>query len=60
LLLLCGEIDNRGFGCGYDISLSLRENHEEEKFLCLRDDLPAFLGRDQGKSARMDYLRYPV
>jgi hypothetical protein len=45
-LLLYGEIGCKGLGCGCDISLTLRENHEEEKFLHLRDDLPTLLGRD--------------
>jgi hypothetical protein len=40
--------------------LTLRENHEEDKFLGLRDDLPALLGRDQGNSTRRDCLGYPV
>jgi hypothetical protein len=35
-------------------------NHEEEKLPGLRDDLPAFLGRDQGNGTRWDYLGYPV
>jgi hypothetical protein len=46
-LLLCGEIGRRGPGCGCDLSLTLRANHEEDKFPGLRDDLPALLGRDQ-------------
>jgi hypothetical protein len=58
--LLCGEIGRRGPGCGCDLSLTLRENHEEEKFPSLRDDLPALLGRDQGNSTRRDCLGYPV
>jgi hypothetical protein len=35
-------------------------NHEEEKFLGLRDDLPPLLGRDQGNRKRRDYLKYPI
>jgi hypothetical protein len=35
-------------------------NHEEDKLLGLRYDLPAFLGRDQGNGSRWDYFRYPV
>jgi hypothetical protein len=47
-------------GCGCDLLLILRENHEEDKIPRLRDDLPALLGRDQGNSTRWDCLRYPV
>jgi hypothetical protein len=35
-------------------------NHKEEKFLGLRDELPALLGRDQGNNTRRDFLGYPV
>jgi hypothetical protein len=45
---------------GYDISLILRANHEEEKLPHLRDDLPALLRRDQGNNTRWDFLGYPV
>jgi hypothetical protein len=41
LLLLCGEIGCEVLGCGCDISLTLRGNHKEDKFISLRDDLPA-------------------
>jgi hypothetical protein len=58
--MLCGEVDRGDPGCGCDISLILRENHEEDKLPLLRDDLPAFLGRDQGNSPRWDCLRYPI
>jgi hypothetical protein len=60
LLLFCGEIDCGDPGCGWNISLTLRVNHEEDKFPSLRDDLPTFLGRDQGNSTRRECLRYPV
>jgi hypothetical protein len=60
LLFLHGEINYIGHGCGYNLSLTLRVNHEEEKILGLRDDLPALLGRDQGNGHRWDYLGYPV
>jgi hypothetical protein len=60
LFLLCGEIDHRGPGCGCNISLTLRANHKEDKFLDLRDDLPTLLGRDQENSTRRDCLRYPA
>jgi hypothetical protein len=40
--------------------LTLRVNHEEDKLLSLRDDLPTLLGRDQGNNTRWDYLGYPV
>jgi len=43
-----------------DLSLILIENHEEEKLPLLRDDLPAFLSRDQGNSTRWDCLGYHV
>jgi hypothetical protein len=46
--------------CGYELFLILRVNHEEEKLPCLRDDLSALLGRDQGNNTGWDYLRYPV
>jgi hypothetical protein len=35
-------------------------NHEEDKLPGLRDDLPAFLGRDQGNGGRWDYLWYLI
>jgi hypothetical protein len=38
----------------------LRVNHEEDKFPGMRDDLPAFLGKDQGNNTRRDYLVYPI
>jgi hypothetical protein len=40
-------------------SLTLRANHKEDKFPGLRDDLLAFLGKDQGNSTRKDCLGYP-
>jgi hypothetical protein len=43
LLILCGEISHRGPGCGCDLSLTLRENHEEDKLPSLRDDLLTLL-----------------
>jgi hypothetical protein len=58
--MLCGEIGRGGPGCGCDLSLTLRANHEEEKFLGLRDDLLALLGKDQGNITRRDCLGYPV
>jgi hypothetical protein len=60
LLLLCGEVGRGDPGCGYDISLILRVNQEEDKLPHLRDDLPALLGIDQGNRTRWDCLRYPV
>jgi hypothetical protein len=59
-LLLCGEISLGDPGCGYDLSLTLRENHEEDKFIILRDYLSAFLARDQGNITRWDILEYHV
>ena len=47
MLLLCGEVGRRDLGCGCDLLLILRVNHEEEKLPHLRDDLPALLRRDQ-------------
>jgi len=41
--MLCGEIGRGGSRCGCDLSLTLRVNHEKDKFLGLRDDLPRFL-----------------
>jgi hypothetical protein len=49
-----------GHECGCNISLTLRENHKEEKLPILINDLPALLGKDQGNSTRWDYLGYPV
>jgi hypothetical protein len=57
---LCGEIGRKGLGCGCDLSLTLREKNEEEKFLSPRDYLPALLGIDQGNNNRRDYLGYPA
>ena len=54
LLLLCGEIGHKDLGCGCDLSLVLRANHEEDKLPHLRDDLPALLIRDQGNITRWD------
>ena len=58
--MLCGEVNCRDPGCGCDIYLILRANHEEDKIPCLRDDLPALLSRDQGNSTRWDFLGYPI
>jgi hypothetical protein len=33
---------------------------KKKKFLSLRDDLPTFLGKDQGNDTRWDYLGYPI
>ena len=52
--MLCGEIGREGPGCGYDISLTLRENHKEDKFPGLRDDLTTLLGKDQVNNTRRD------
>jgi hypothetical protein len=38
----------------------LRANHEEDKLPCMRDDLSALLGRDQGNIPGWDCLGYPV
>jgi len=46
-LLLHGGTLPEGHGCGYDVPLSLRENHKENKFPSLGDDLTAFLSKDQ-------------
>jgi hypothetical protein len=58
--MLHGEVDREGHGCGCNLSLTLRENHEEDKILGLRNDLLSLLGRDQGNNTRWDYLGYPV
>jgi hypothetical protein len=60
LLLLCGEIVHIILGCGYDLFLTMRVNREEDRFPNLRDDLPAFLGRDQGNNTRRECLGYLV
>jgi hypothetical protein len=57
---LCGDISHGGPECGCDLSLTLKVNHEEDKFMGLRDDLPALLGRDKGNNTRRDCLRYPI
>jgi hypothetical protein len=59
-LFLCGEVSHRDPRSGCDISLILRENHKDDKLPHLRDDLPAFLIRDQGNNTRWDFLRYLV
>jgi hypothetical protein len=58
--MLCGEVDYGDPGCGCDLSLILKVNHEEEKIPHLRYDLPALLDRDQGNNTRWDCLRYLV
>jgi hypothetical protein len=58
--MLCGEISHGDPGCGSDLSLILRVNHQEDKLTHLRDDLPALLGRDQGNITRWDFLWYPL
>jgi hypothetical protein len=57
---VCGEVGHGGLGSGYNISLILRVNYEEDKLPSLRDDLPALLGRDQGNRTRWDCLGYPI
>jgi hypothetical protein len=57
---MCGEVGYRYLRCGCDLSLILRENHEEYKLPRLRDDLPALLSRDQENSTRWDCLGYPL
>jgi hypothetical protein len=58
--MLCGEVGHECPRCGCNILLTLRGNHEEDTLPGLREDLPAFLGRDQRNITRWDYLRYPV
>jgi hypothetical protein len=60
LLLLCGEVSCEELGCGCDLLLILRVNHEEEKIPHPRDDLPTLLGGDQGNNTSWDYLVYLV
>jgi hypothetical protein len=60
LLLLCGEVSLRDPGCGYDLSLIPRENHEEYKLPHLRDELPSLLGRYQGNITRWGCLEYTL
>jgi hypothetical protein len=50
----------RCHGCGGNLSLTLRENHEEDKLPGRRNDLPALLGRDKGNSTKWDSLGDPV
>ena len=57
---MCGEFSHRDPGCGSDLLLSLRENHEEDKLPHLIDDLPALPTIDQGNSTRWDCLRYLI
>jgi hypothetical protein len=45
--VLCGEVARRDLGCGCDLSLILRVNHEEDKLPHLRDDLPGPRGVGQ-------------
>jgi hypothetical protein len=58
--MLCGEVGRGDPACGYDLSLILRANHEEDKLPCLRDDISTFLGRDQGNNTGWDCLGYLV
>jgi hypothetical protein len=46
----------RGHGYGYNLMFTLRENHEEEKFLGLGNDPPAFLRKYQRNNSRWSYL----
>jgi hypothetical protein len=55
-LLLSGEISCGGPGCDCDIYLTLRANHEEDKFPGVRDVLPALLGRDQGNNTMRPWV----
>jgi hypothetical protein len=57
--MLCRDVGHSDPGCGCDLSLILRVNHEEEKLPCLRDDI-AFLSKDQGNNTRWDCLGYPL
>jgi hypothetical protein len=41
-----GEALWKGHGCGFDLLFTLRENHEEDKFFDLGNDLLAFLSID--------------
>jgi hypothetical protein len=34
-----GEVDHGGHGCGCNLLITLRANHEEDKILSLRNDL---------------------
>jgi hypothetical protein len=54
------EVDHRDPRCGCDLSLILRENHQEEKLSCPRDELFLLLDRDQGNRTQWDCLRYVV
>jgi hypothetical protein len=55
-----GEMFNEGHGSGCNLPLTLSTDHDEEKLLGMRDDLPTLLARDQGNGGRWDYLEYPV
>jgi hypothetical protein len=46
LLLLHGEALCKGHGCGFDLLFTLRENHEEDNFFDLGNDLLALLSID--------------
>jgi hypothetical protein len=45
-----------GHGCGHYLVFNLRENHKEDKFLGLGDDLPALLSKVQRNGGRWRYL----
>jgi hypothetical protein len=60
LLLLHGEVLCRSHGCGGDLIFTLRENHEEDNFFVLGNDIPTFLSRDQINGGRQSYLWYHV
>jgi hypothetical protein len=58
--MLHGEVGHGGHGCGYNLSLTLRVNHEEDEPPGLRNEILSWLGKDQGNNTRWDYLRNPV
>jgi hypothetical protein len=60
LLISCGEVNHRGHGCGCNISLTLRANHEEDKLPSIRNYVLALVGRYQENGTRWDYLGYIV
>ena len=45
---------------GHNLLLVLGENHKENKFLGLVNDLTAFICNDQRDGGKWGYLRYPV
>ena len=60
MFLLCRGVLCGGGGCCYDISFTLKMNHEEYEFPCLRYCLPALLCCDDRHYNSRKCLLYPL